>query len=62
MKLPIIPVTRVRVTISVDIDTEAWIANYGVAPGEVRSDVKTYVEGTVIEQLRHVGVLAEGES
>ena len=53
---------RVRGTVSVDIDPEAWSLNYGTTsdPAEVRADVKTYVEGLVVEQLRMVGVLKEG--
>lgn len=50
---------KVRITLTVDIDPEAWDMNYGTGtdPAAVRADVKTYVEGTVHEQLRQVDVL-----
>lgn len=50
-----IPVT---VTVRVDIDPEAWAANYGVEGRRaIRADVQTYAENLVREQLRDAGVL-----
>lgn len=39
--------TRVRIQITVDVDTEAWSEEYGVAPQDVRSDVQNYVREAV---------------
>lgn len=51
---------KIRVELTVDIDPGAWTLNYGVEGAkEIREDVRNYVEGTVVEQLRAVGVLKE---
>lgn len=50
---------RVRVMITVEIDTEAWALNYGVeGRNEIRDDVIAYCGSLVRDQLREVGVLA----
>lgn len=51
---------KIKVELTVDIDPEAWTLNYGVEGAkEIREDVRAYVEGAVVEQLRAVGVLKE---
>lgn len=45
---------------TVEIDVEAWTANYGVEGAKaIRADVINYAHGTVTEQFILVGVLAE---
>ncbi len=34
---------RVRVSITVEVDPEEWLAEYGVERAELREDVNTYV-------------------
>ena len=48
---------KIKVTLTVDIDPEAWVANYGCEKSEVREDVKVYIAETVSGQLDLVGVL-----
>jgi hypothetical protein len=36
---------KVRVTLTIDVDPEAWVLAYGCLPKDVREDVKTYVAG-----------------
>ncbi len=40
---------KVRVTVTVEIDPDAWMQTYGVERDEVRRDVREYVEGSVHE-------------
>jgi hypothetical protein len=40
---------KVRLTITLDVDPEAWVRDYGCEPSEVRDDVKSYVAGFVAE-------------
>lgn len=54
---------KVRISVEVDIDPEAWTLNYGVSGAkEIREDVKRYGESTIVEQLNQVGVLMEVQS
>lgn len=46
---------RITVTVKVDVDPEAWMQNYGVDRGEVREDVKRYVEDLARQQIVAVG-------
>lgn len=50
---------KVRVTMTVDIDPEAWDLNYGTGTdaAAVREDVRTYIENGARDQLETVGVL-----
>jgi hypothetical protein len=48
---------KVRVTVTLDIDPEAWIAEYGTTHDGVRSDVVEYVTNSVHVQLGGLGVL-----
>lgn len=38
---------KVKVEIVVDVDPAKWVAEFGVARGEVREDVKTYITTAV---------------
>lgn len=40
---------KVRIILTVDVDPETWAADNGVTAGEVRRDVRTYVETLVRE-------------
>jgi hypothetical protein len=48
---------KVRVSFTVEVDPEAWMANYGVERDQVRDDVRVYVENGMRDQLESVGVL-----
>jgi hypothetical protein len=48
---------KVRVALTVDIDTEAWEADFGVERTELRADVQEYVHHMVQDQLRQLGLL-----
>lgn len=51
---------KVRVTFTVDIDAEAWTANYGAeGAAAIREDVRVYVEQGTQMQLEAVGVLVD---
>lgn len=52
---------KVRVTMTVDIDPEAWDQNYdtGTDLAKIREDVRQYVTEAATDQLRTVGVLIE---
>jgi hypothetical protein len=40
---------KIRVTLTIEVDPEAWTLAYGTEPEDLREDVKTYVLGTVAE-------------
>ena len=42
---------KIKVTVTLDVDPEAWVLNYGIERAEVRDDVKTYFEHVCREQL-----------
>lgn len=44
---------------TLDINVEAWMANYGVDKSEVRADVQTYVENGIRDHLAALGLLIE---
>ncbi|MFF0743001.1 hypothetical protein ACFYVL_21640 [Streptomyces sp. NPDC004111] len=44
---------KVRITITVDVDAEAWALDYGLDLKDVRSDVKEYI-GYLIAGSHHV--------
>lgn len=50
---------KVRVSFTVDIDVDEWMANYGIERDDVRADVQTYVQNGVIEHLRGLGLLGD---
>ena len=50
---------KVRISLTVDIDPEAWERNYGLDAREtaaMREDVRAYCIDTIREQLEIVGV------
>jgi hypothetical protein len=50
---------KVRITLTVEIDPEAWTLNDGVVgPTDIRADVRAYIADLTTEQLRTVGILA----
>jgi hypothetical protein len=49
---------KVKIATTVDIDPEAWSAEFGCEPDAVRDDVKEYFEGTVQGQLERLGLAA----
>lgn len=53
---------KVRVAFTIDVDPQAWEANYGVPasdPGAIRRDVQTYVENGARDHMRDLGLLKE---
>ena len=51
---------KARFAITVNIDPEAWTANYGVeGAAAIREDVQRYLSNMVLETLASVGVLTE---
>ena len=43
---------KIKVTITLDVDTDAWTLNYGVEGAKkIREDVKTYVFTLVHDQM-----------
>lgn len=39
---------KVKISLTVEVDAEAWTATYGVeGAAAIRQDVKTYVEGSI---------------
>jgi len=49
---------KVKISLMVDIDPQAWTENYGVEGAEIRPDVQQYARTTILDQLESVGVLA----
>tara|TARA_R110000751_G_scaffold5450_2_gene24762 strand:+ start:160 stop:315 length:156 start_codon:yes stop_codon:yes gene_type:complete len=47
----------IKIELTVNIDVESWILNYGVKPEEVRGDVKGYCANIVHSQLEFIDVL-----
>tara|TARA_R110000787_G_scaffold219066_1_gene327798 strand:+ start:1971 stop:2132 length:162 start_codon:yes stop_codon:yes gene_type:complete len=48
---------KIKIETTVNIDVESWCLNYGTEPGDVRDDVKGYVEHIIQSQLESVDVL-----
>ena len=53
---------KVKVSFTLDLDSEAWQRDYGVAKENVRADVQTYVENGTKDHLRELGLLKEGDA
>lgn len=53
---------RVRVTLSLIIDAEAWANEYGLAGEDVRQDVRDYITHAVRADMRDRGLLVEREA
>ena len=53
---------KVKVSFTVEIDPEAWRANYGIyGITHIREDVKAFAEQIVVEKFRQVGLVEEDE-
>ena len=48
---------KVKIEITVDIDPEAWMDEFGSERCEVRKEVKGFVKGEIMETLGDRGVL-----
>jgi hypothetical protein len=51
---------KVRVTITLDIDPDAWALEYGCDVDEVREDVRAYVTNSTYANLAGLGLLTNG--
>jgi hypothetical protein len=49
---------KVQVTVTVEIDPQAWADEYGTEIGSVRADVKRHAAQIVQQHFDSVGVLA----
>jgi hypothetical protein len=49
---------RVRVSIAVEVDVEAWAAEYHLEPAEVRADVLAHIRMAVNESVAPMEVVA----
>jgi len=45
---------KVRVTVTLDVDPEAWERTYGVEKSELRTDVLLWAENTLQESLDQI--------
>ena len=45
---------KIRITVTVDIDPESYMHEYGVAQSEIREDVKYHAESVLRETFAHV--------
>tara|TARA_R110000868_G_scaffold4239_4_gene26918 strand:+ start:2914 stop:3159 length:246 start_codon:yes stop_codon:yes gene_type:complete len=50
-------VMKVKIELTVDINAESWIENYGIESSEVRDDVKGYCKNILLSQLEIIDVL-----
>jgi hypothetical protein len=48
---------KVSVKVTVDVDPEAWAAEYGIARSEVREDVHDLVSEAIHQHLLNLGLL-----
>jgi len=51
---------KVRVVLTVDVDVEAWMLDYGVAREQVRADVQQYMRDAVVAHMGEMGHLLRG--
>lgn len=49
---------RVEVAITLDIDEDAWLLEYGCAPADLEGDVEDHAVNTVVSHFRGLGLLA----
>jgi hypothetical protein len=54
-------IMKIKIEMTVDIDVDSWVLNYGTELNDVRDDVKGYVKNIVLGQLEVIDVLAEGD-
>lgn len=45
---------KVRFSITVEVDTDAWMTEYGIESRDVREDVKTYLEDVATNSNPHI--------
>tara|TARA_R110000765_G_scaffold16273_2_gene45995 strand:+ start:648 stop:860 length:213 start_codon:yes stop_codon:yes gene_type:complete len=50
-------IMKVKIELTVDINAESWIENYGIESSEVRDDVKGYCKNILLSQLEIIDVL-----
>ena len=48
---------KVKVSFTLDIDSKAWQAEYGIDPADVRADVQQYIENSVVAHLSDAGLI-----
>lgn len=48
---------RVRVEVTLDVDAEAWCSEYGVERADVRTDVKSHAEQSLLAHFDDLGLL-----
>lgn len=53
---------KIKVSLTLDIDPQAWADMYGVDVPAVREDVKNYAENIVLTQFGQDGLLRGVES
>jgi phosphoribosylformimino-5-aminoimidazole carboxamide ribonucleotide (ProFAR) isomerase len=53
---------KVKVSLTLDIDPQAWADTYGIDASAVREDVKNYAENIVLTQFGQDGLLKGAES
>lgn len=47
---------KVKVSVTLDIDAEAWAQDFGIDKKDVRKDVQVYFEQTCQDQLTRIGL------
>jgi hypothetical protein len=52
---------KVRIDLTVDIDVDAWMLNYGVEKEDVRADVQESAASMVVQQLDGLELLVRTE-
>jgi len=46
---------KIKVCITLDVDPDAWMSDFGIDRDEVRDDVRAYFTYTCEEQLERIG-------
>jgi|TARA_R110002020_G_scaffold367566_2_gene579419 hypothetical protein len=50
---------KVKIEMTIDIDKEVWMLEYGLGPDEVREDVKFYCNNLVNGWLMNLGLMRQ---
>ena len=50
---------KVRIALTLDINADAWMAEYGTPKTEIRTDVRDHVTQSVLSHFEELGVLAD---
>jgi len=53
---------KVAITVTVNVDVDAWTETYGVNRADVRTDVREHVTNSIMEQLRELDVLSREDA